>query len=155
MTGRHRSQLPDLVSLLSSLYFLKHPISIRNLIIFSTSESFPSSVLMSPWILCFFLLSLHQGQSCIKCFIASLQFPHAAFLHVCCQLFHDIKCLWVSLVSVSNTYPTQFDLVLPTVIVGIFPFFNAWFNVVQLTFIVFPFLLPLGVFSHPNGQVVI
>ena len=33
-------------------------ISLRNLIIFTTSQSIPSSVLMSPWIFYFFLLSL-------------------------------------------------------------------------------------------------
>ena len=60
------------------------------------SQSFPSSILMSPWILCFFLLSLHCGQSCRQFFI--VWFPHAAFLHVGCWLFLDTNCLWVSLV---------------------------------------------------------
>ena len=37
------------------------PIFLRNLIIFSTSQSFPSSVFMWSWILHSFLLSLHRG----------------------------------------------------------------------------------------------
>ena len=33
---------------------------------------------------------------------------------------------------VSNTYSTKFDLILPTAVVGTFPFYDAWFIVVQL-----------------------
>ena len=66
------------------------PIPLKNLIFFSTSKSFPSSVLMSSWILCFFLLSLHWGQSCRQCFIVSPWFPHTAFTLVGCWLFINI-----------------------------------------------------------------
>ena len=139
----------DLVSLLSSLYF----ISLKNLIIFSTSHSFSSSVLMSPWILCFFLLSLHWEQSCRQCIIVRLWFLHAAFPHVGLLVIsrHQMS---VGQSRVSNTYPTQFKLVLPTAVVSIFPFFDAWFNVVQLASIFFPFSLPLGASCPPYGQVV-
>ena len=37
------------------------PVSLKNHIIFFTSQSFPSIVLMSTWIFCFLLLSLHWG----------------------------------------------------------------------------------------------
>ena len=100
MTTRHCFQLAELVSLLSSLYFL-----------------------MSPCILCFFLLSLHWGS----------------------LLGNVLMCLW---------FP-QLNLILGTAVVGTFPFFNAWFNVVQLTSIVFLFPLPLVVSSPPNGQIIV
>ena len=72
-------------------------VSLRNLIIFSTSQLFSSSNIMSHWILHFFLLSLHWRQSCRQCFIVSIWFPHAAFLQVGGGSFLDIRCLWVSL----------------------------------------------------------
>ena len=55
----------------------------------------------------------------------------------------------------SNTYPTQFSLLLPTAVLGTFPFFDGWYNVVKFTSIVFPFPLPIRVSSPPNGQVVV
>ena len=55
----------------------------------------------------------------------------------------------------SNTHSTQYDLVLPTTAVGIFPFFDAWFNEVQLASIIFPFPMLLGFSRPPNGQVVV
>ena len=71
------------------------PIPLKNLIIFSTSQSFLSIVLMSHWILCFLLLFLHWGQSYKHSFLVSLWFPHAEFLYVGCSLFFDINFLWV------------------------------------------------------------
>ena len=95
MTIRHCCWHTDLVSY--SIYIsLNISVSFRNLVIFSTSQWFPSSALKSPWILNFFLLSLHWGQSCIQCFIISLWFLHATFLQVGGS-FLDIKCPWVSL----------------------------------------------------------
>ena len=73
------------------------PISLRNLIIFSTSQSFVVMSLCHSGY-CFFLLSLHWGQSCRQFFIVRLWFPLAAFPHVGCWLFFDIKWPWVSLV---------------------------------------------------------
>ena len=67
------------------------PISLRNFIIFSTSQSFLSSVLISPWIFCFFLLFLHWPQTCRQYFIVSLWFLHAAFSHISSWLFLDIN----------------------------------------------------------------
>ena len=46
-------------------------ILIRSFIMFSTSQSFPSSVLLSPWILCFFLQSLTWWQSLVSIFFIS------------------------------------------------------------------------------------
>ena len=62
-------------------------------------------------------------------------------LHVDGWLFARNQ-LSVGLSSVSNTYPIQFNLVLPIAIVDTFSFYNTWFNVVQLTSI-FPFAFPL------------
>ena len=45
----------------------------------------------------------------MQCFIVSLWFPHAAFQHVGCWLFLDIKCQEVSLV-----YPIRIFLSLTT-----------------------------------------
>ena len=61
MIIRDCSQCTDLVSRPSHQVYISSniPIPLRNLIIISTSQSFSSSVLMSPKILCFFLLSLH------------------------------------------------------------------------------------------------
>ena len=98
MTIRHCYQCTDVVSHPSNLYFLVHPYSLKKPHNFSTSQSFPSSILMSPWILCFFLLSFHWGQSCKQCFIINLLFPHAAFPHISGCLFLNIKCPWVNLV---------------------------------------------------------
>ena len=64
----------------------------QNLIIFYISQLFPSNVLISPWILYFFLLSLPWGQSCRQCFTVSIWFLHAAFRQVGGFSFLDIKC---------------------------------------------------------------
>ena len=96
MTIRHCFRHADLVScaLFFSFYIsLNISVSLRNLIIFSASQLFYSSVLMSPQILYFFLLSIHWGQFCRQCFIVNLRFLHAG----CCS-FLDIKCPWVNLV---------------------------------------------------------
>ena len=55
----------------------------------------------------------------------------------------------------SNMYAIQFDLILHTAVEGTFLFFDAWFNLVQLTSIVFSFPLPFGVLSPPDGQLVV
>ena len=55
-------------------------ISLRKLMIFSTSQSIPSSVLMSPGILCFFLLFLHCEQSCRQVLLLASGFH---ILHFC------------------------------------------------------------------------
>ena len=61
MTIRHYSRHADLVSY-SYIYISSNiSVSLKNLIIFSTSQLFPSSVLMSPWILYFLLLFLYWG----------------------------------------------------------------------------------------------
>ena len=61
MTIRRCFWHADLVSY-SSFYISSNiSVSLRNLIIFSTSQFFPSSVPMSPWILYFFLLSHYWG----------------------------------------------------------------------------------------------
>ena len=97
MTIRHCFYHAELVCY-SSLYislnicFLKKP---HHFLYFTT---FPSSVLMSPRILYFFLLFLHWGQSCRQYLIVSFGCPHAAFLHVTCCSFLDIRCQWVNLV---------------------------------------------------------
>ena len=88
MTIRHCFWHSDLVSYPS--FYISSNISI--------SQVFLSSTLMSPWILYFFLLSLHQGQPCRKCFIVGVWSPHAAFLHVGGFSFFDIECAWVNLV---------------------------------------------------------
>ena len=89
-------------------------VSLKNLIIFSTSQLFSSSVLMSPWILYFFLLALYWRQFCRQCFIVSLWFQHAAFLHVSCSFF-DIKCPWVNIVSPIRI-PLSLTSIFPTAI---------------------------------------
>ena len=99
------------------------PIPLGNL--FSKSQFFPSSILMSPWILSFFLLCLHWRQFCKPCFIVSLWFPHAAFLLVGYFLTSNAHKS-----SVSSMYSVQFDLILPIVVVGTFPLFDMWFNIV-------------------------
>ena len=94
----------DYMTLFSAFYHpyisLNIPISPRNPITFSTSQSFLSSVFKKfyPGYCIFFLLSLHWGQSCRQCFIANLWFQHVAFPHVGGWLFHDIKYPWVNLV---------------------------------------------------------
>ena len=142
--------LADLVSLLSSLYFL----SLRNLIIFSISHSFPSSVLKSPWILCFFLLSVHWGQTCRQCFIVNLWFPQAAFLHVGCYSFIDIKGQWINLV-----FPIHILLSLTSYCLQLLYAFShslmrglMKFSLLVLTC---PFPLPFRVPSLPDGQVLV
>ena len=57
--------------------------------------------------------------------------------------------------SMSNPYPAQFDLILPTAIVCSFSFFNVWFNIVQLISAVFPFPLPFGIPSPSDGLLVV
>ena len=66
---RHCLVLADLLALCHHYISSNVPLFLRNLLS-STSHSFPCSFLRSPWILCFFLLSLHWGQSCGQCFIA-------------------------------------------------------------------------------------
>ena len=78
--------------------FILISISLRNLIIFSTLQSFPRIVFTSPWILYFFLLFHHWGHSLRQCLIVSKCFPHVAFMHFACWWFLDIKCQWTSLV---------------------------------------------------------
>ena len=83
-----------------------------------------------------------------------------AVVSMCCISTHWLQVISrhqmsVSQFSKSNTYPTQFKLILLTVVVGTFPFFDVWFNVVQLASIVFLFSLPLRASSHPNSQVVV
>ena len=60
--------------------------------------------------------------------------------------------IFVGKSSVSNSYSVQFDLILPTTNICTFPFFNVWFNLVQLTSAVFPFPLPFGDPSPPDGS---
>ena len=65
MTIKHCFWHAGLVSF-SSFYISSNiTVSLRNLIIFSTSQFFPSSVHMLPWILYFFLLSLSIGGSLV------------------------------------------------------------------------------------------
>ena len=92
MTIRHCSWHADLVSYSSQICFLQKPHNFFHFTILS------SSVPVSPWILYFFLLSLHWGESCRQCFIVSIWFSHAVFLQVGGGSFLDIKCPWVSLV---------------------------------------------------------
>ena len=93
-----------LQAVLISLKFCFHlyissniPISLRDLIIFSTSQFFNCSVLMFPLMLYFFLLSLHWGNLIgdILLLVSGIHILH--FPHVGCWWFLDIKCLWVSL----------------------------------------------------------
>ena len=102
----HCSRHADLVSYSSYI-----SVSIRNLIIFSTSQFFPSSVPMSPWILYFFLMSLHWGSlaSNVLLLVFGFRMLHFCKLVVVHSLTSDVR--------MSNPYPAQFDLVLPSAIV--------------------------------------
>ena len=90
MTIKCYYQLAHLISLLSSLYFLKYPNLHKkphNLLHFTIlSQQCPCVILEIV-----FLSAVSPLE------IVSLWFPHAAFPHVVCWLFLDIKCLWVSL----------------------------------------------------------
>ena len=97
MTIIHCSWHVDLVRYFSFYISSCISVSFRNLITFTTLKLFPSSVSMSPWILYFFLLSIHWGQFCRKFFIVSICFPHAAFLQAGGGSFLEIRCPWVSL----------------------------------------------------------
>ena len=128
MIVRHFLKIVYLVILLSSLYFLKHPYLPKEPHpSITTSQSFPS-VLMSLWILCFFLFSLHWGQCCRQCFIVRFWFPHAAFSHVGCWLFLDIKYPWVSLECLIHILLSLTLYCLQ--LLWAHSFFNAWFNLV-------------------------
>ena len=105
ITKRHCFRHADLVKYSSFCISLNIPVSLWNLIIFSTSHFFPSSVLISPWILCFFLLSLYWRQSCRQCLYVSICFLHAAFLQVGGGSILDIRCPCDSL-----EYPIRFLL---------------------------------------------
>ena len=87
-------QIAGLISLLSSLYFLKYPYLRKepNYLLHFTflSQQCPCH----PGYCIFFLLSFHQGQFCRQCFFRLF----VAFLHVGCWLFLHIICLSVSLV---------------------------------------------------------
>ena len=87
--------------LLAIYYFIFPQIlhkSLRNLIIFSTSQSLSSSVFILLWIIYFFLVFLQWGHSLKHCLIVIVWFPHPAFLHVGWWSFLVIKCPSVSLV---------------------------------------------------------
>ena len=68
------------LSLISFSFYISSNISVtlRNLIIFFTSQRFPSYVIMLPWILYFFLLSLH----CRQCFIKKYDYDLLAFFFI-------------------------------------------------------------------------
>ena len=91
--------LADLIGLLSSLCFLKHPYFPKQ----------PHHLHLHFLVLHFHFLVVflcHPGYCISFCclsiisniFFVSLWFKHAAFLHVTCWLFLDIKNPWVSLV---------------------------------------------------------
>ena len=122
MTIRHCSlHAADLVNY--SLFYISSNISVflRNLNIFYTSQFFPSSAHMSPWILYYFLLSLHFGQSCRQCFIVSVWFPYAAFLKVDGCSFLDIK-LSASSFPLASMYAETLHSV------SCFPWFQSSFS---------------------------
>ena len=58
--------------------------------------------------------------------------------HFCMQVI-SWNYMSVGQYSVSNMKPIQFNHILPTTVVGIFPLFNAWLNIVCL----------LALFSYP------
>ena len=98
MNIRHCLVLADLVSLLSSLYFLKHSYLPKESYHLLHFVILPQQCPYVTQILCFFMLFFHWGQSCWQSFIVWLSILHVAFPHVGCWLFLDIKCPWVSLV---------------------------------------------------------
>ena len=66
-------------------HFIFHhtSVSFRNLIVFSTSQFFPISIPLSPWILDLFLLSLHWGQFCRQFLYVLLLVFGFHMLHFC------------------------------------------------------------------------
>ena len=68
------------------------PISLKNFIIFSTSQSFPSSVLMSPWILYLFLLFLHWG-AVLQVMFYCQALVSTCCISTCCSLVCPIRIL--------------------------------------------------------------
>ena len=90
MTIKHCSWHADLISYSSFYIFLYISVSFRNLITLSTSQFFPNSFPMSPWILYFFLLSFHWGNLIGNVLLLVFGFyGDGSFL--------DIRCPWVSL----------------------------------------------------------
>ena len=98
--------------------------SLINLNIYSTSQSFPSDVFISPWIL--------YAVPLLVVFLEAM-FDYLSMVFICricsfdCWLFLDIKGLSVS-PSVNNTKPT--NIILPKTNVGTFLLFNTRFDVV-------------------------
>ena len=62
-------------------------ISLKTLITFTTSQSLPSNVFISSWILYFLLLYFYWGTP-----IGNVWFQYDIFLHIVCWSFLNIKC---------------------------------------------------------------
>ena len=96
-----------------ALRFLNNFISLRNFIIFSTSQFFPIVIFILYLILYSFLVVPPLRQSSRQYFIVSVWFLHVVFLHVGCWSFLALKYPWNSLVCPmqillnSNSYCLQ------------------------------------------------
>ena len=110
----------DLVSYPPFFYFLKHLHFLKKL--------FLGSVLMSLGY-CIYFCCPSIGASLVGNVLLLLSgFP--CCICACWLLFIFWHGMSVGQSSVSNSYPAQFDLVLPRAVVWTFPFFDAWFNIV-------------------------